>query len=156
MKELIIVNSKVDTNQILLPEWESRLKNISNNIKKYTGENYVSLYNIGGEHMYNTADRLSTELELPLKKWDECSTYSQPKNSHQHELHDSMDRLYQTEKSTVIVTILNQQLSDLIGWWLKLPYGLWSNWELVTEQIGFHVLNINKSGDRTIYKFNES
>lgn len=157
MKELFIVNSSVDTKQFLLQERDIRLQTISKKIKKYTTDNHLSLYNIGGERMYNIANCLSRELEIPLNEWGEHSIYSQPRDSNLYELfHKSMEDLHHYEKSTVIVTVPDQQLSDLLGWWLKLPYDICNNWELVTEQIGFHVCNINKSGDRTVYKFNES
>ncbi|WP_419890375.1 hypothetical protein [Paenibacillus xylanexedens] len=156
MKELFIVHigDYVDPN--FPHEWDDKITNIRNKIKKYSVHNQMSLYNIGGARNYNIASFLASRLELSLKDWAESDILD---NLEPFSLYESfslsMNRLNVSEKSTVIMAVSDKQLSLLISWWLKLPFDKWNQWELVIEPIGFHVLNVNKSGDRTIYKFNE-
>ncbi|GIP56761.1 hypothetical protein [Paenibacillus woosongensis] len=159
MKELVLIHISPGRDSATLGEIENRITEICDKIKLDRSPAQMSLYSTSEKEAVKALSlSVSNKLQLAIMgDWKAEFSLSDAADSSSifKSVNRVMNQLDQRESGSVIMVTSNDLLSCFIGWWLRLPQEKWIEWEFILEPLGFHVLNINKSGDRSLYKYNE-
>jgi hypothetical protein len=155
LKELLLICTEENTATGWMERQENKTARLCDKIRKNAKEAAWSVYSVNSPTAIEFASSISLDLRLHMKVCEAPPVNGPVKKDAYEAVSNYMNLLANSDKGTVIMITLQPLIPYLIGWWLKLPFENLNDMHYEAEPFSFNVLNINKTGDRTLIKYNE-